>query len=48
MSLFSVICIASHYNAVLDRFRWRLISQLIKDISRVLQKLVRCFNGTII
>ena len=32
----------------LDQFRWRLISQLIKGISRVLQKLLRYFNGTII
>ena len=30
------------------QFRSRLISQLIKDISRVLQKLLRYFNGTII
>ena len=26
----------------------RLISQLINDISRVLQKLLKCFNGTAI
>ena len=32
----------------LDQFRSRLISQLIESISRVLQKLLRYFNGTII
>ena len=26
----------------------RLTSQLINDISRVLQKLLKCFNGTVI
>ena len=31
-----------------DHFNWRLILQLIKDISSVLQKLLRCFNGTVI
>ena len=28
-----------------EQFRTRLISQLIKDISRILQKLVKYFNG---
>ena len=28
--------------------KMRLISQLIKSISRVLQKLLKCFSGTII
>ena len=32
----------------MDQFRSRLISQLIKGISKVLQKLFRCFNGTIV
>ena len=32
----------------LDQFRSRLISQLIKGISRVLQKSLRYFNATII
>ena len=31
-----------------DQVRIRLISQLIKDISRVLQKSLRYFNGTTI
>ena len=31
-----------------DKVRIRLISQLINGISRVLQKLLKCFNGTII
>ena len=31
-----------------DQFRIRLISQLIKDISRVLQKLLQCFYGAAI
>ena len=33
---------------LLDQFRSRLISQLIKDILRVLQNLLRFFNYTII
>ena len=33
---------------ILDHFKWRLISQLIKGISSDLQKLFRYFNGTII
>ena len=32
----------------LDHLSWRLISQLIKDISSALQKLLRYFNGIII
>ena len=32
----------------LDHLNWRLISQLIKGILSVLQKLLRYFNGTII
>ena len=32
----------------MDQVRSRLISQLIKGISKVLQKLFRCFNGTIV
>ena len=32
----------------LDQFRLRLFSQLIKDISTVLQKLHRYFDGTIV
>ena len=32
----------------LDHFNSRLISQLIKGISSVLQKLLKSFNGTII
>ena len=31
-----------------DQVRMRLISQLINDISRVLQKLLKYFNGTTI
>ena len=31
-----------------DQFRIRLIAKLIKGISRVLQDLIRYFNGTII
>ena len=31
-----------------DQVKMRLISQLIKDISRVLQKLLKYFNGTTI
>ena len=31
-----------------DQFRWKLILKLIKGIWRVLQKLLRYFNGTII
>ena len=31
-----------------DHVKTRLTSQLINDISRVLQKLLKCFNGTII
>ena len=31
-----------------DQVKTRFISQLIKDISRVLQKLLRHFNGTVI
>ena len=31
-----------------DHVKMRLISQLIDEISRVLQKLVKCFNGTAI
>ena len=33
---------------LLDQVKMRLISQLIKDISRILQKLLKYFNGTII
>ena len=33
---------------LLDHFNWRLISQLIIDISHVLPKLLRYFNGNII
>ena len=33
---------------LLDQVRIRLISQLINDISRVLQKLLKYFNGTLI
>ena len=33
---------------LLDHFHWRLILQLIKDISSVLEKVIRYFNGTII
>ena len=29
-----------------DQVRMKLISQLLKSISRVLQKLLKCFNGT--
>ena len=43
--LFAVPATKMHF---LDRFNWRLISQLIKGISSVLQKLLRYFNGTII
>ena len=31
-----------------DHVNWRLISQLINDISRVLQKLLKYFDSTII
>ena len=29
-----------------DKFKMKLISQLIKDTARVLQKLLKCFNGS--
>ena len=34
-------------NIFADQVRIRLISQLINGISTVLQKLLKCFNGTI-
>ena len=37
-----------YYDTFLDQTNIRLISQLIKDISMFLQKLLRYFNGTII
>ena len=54
-SFVSVIAnVVSWFAAALDithsaeQVRMRLISQLINCISRVLQKLLKCFNGTII
>ena len=47
LKLCVLICIVGHY-WLLKQFRSRLISQLIKCISRALQKLLKYFNGFII
>ena len=39
---------ASIIKQFVDQVRIRLISQLLNDISKVLQKLMKYFNGTII
>ena len=45
----SLICsISRNYNAIADQVTITLFSQLIKGISRVLQKMLKYFNGAII
>ena len=42
----SVASVAEEVAKFLDQVKIRLISQLINDILRVLQKLIKYFNGT--
>ena len=44
----SVIPTAEEITHFLDQVKFRLISQLINGISRVVQKLLKYFNGTAI
>ena len=42
----SVASVAEEITQFLDQVKIRLISQLIKDILRAIQKLIKYFNGT--
>ena len=46
--MFCLISAALDITQFADQAKIRLISQLINGISRVLQKLIKCLNGTII